>query len=86
MSEAHRSWLTVQKPTELPSGRDEYSKTYATGAGRYEAFVSSTPVHVRDSSGRWQEYDARFSRRRTVPWSANAAGSQRYVLLQARKA
>ena len=35
MSEANRSWLTVQKPTELPSGRGEYSKTYVTAAGRF---------------------------------------------------
>ena len=36
MSEAHRSRLTVQKPTELPSDRGEYSKTYVTAAGRYQ--------------------------------------------------
>ncbi len=58
MSKANRSWLTVQKPTELPSGRGEYSKTYATGAGRFLKARILLPLY---SWQRWPKRRVRFA-------------------------
>ena len=45
--------------TEIAALRDEYTKTYAVRPGRYQAFTSPVPLHVR-SGDEWVPCDARF--------------------------
>ena len=45
--------------TEILSLREEYAKTYAVGAGKFQAFTGSIPLHIR-SGGEWADCDARF--------------------------
>ncbi|MBR6861706.1 MAG: hypothetical protein IKM73_10345, partial [Acidaminococcaceae bacterium] len=49
-------------PTEHPTLRTAFAKTYAVGPGKYTAFQSAIQIHAR-RGGEWQEVDARFRER-----------------------
>ena len=52
----------VLVPTELPTLRTAFTKTYTIGPNRYTAFQSSIQIHARRGDA-WQEVDARFRER-----------------------
>ena len=46
---------------EVSAYRDEFTRHFRLGDGRYVAVVSPTPLSYRDARGHWQPIDTRFS-------------------------
>ena len=60
-------------PTELVAQRTAFTKAYAVGPNRYEAFLSSIQIHALDrEKHEWQEIDARFKPVGEIPGAKEA--------------
>ena len=60
-------------PTEQPSLRSAFCKTYTVGAGKYCSFQGGIQIHSFDSEKQeWQEADARFKLTKEILESKSA--------------